>query len=674
MYIREITIGRFRHLRDVEIGPFPAPPSSSDIIALAGANGSGKSSVLELLGRALSNSWSLTWQIRRTFPESSFEVCIGLTPQEMQLVREHHLEVTGLEEQALDRLGAEGRYYRSFDFPEGEYSKDEPMQNQMHSLVTSALRKHHQRSLGFFLRSDRAYPSKSYDIRKLRNAEKRHQIAHMWTLAFNTSDVQYEDMYEYLVEQRYSHDRRLGAFHRRKTKGEVAGEEEAPEDPLLPYEILLARLFPGYAFGEAEGNVPKDLMVKLPSGLEVPFPDLSSGEKEVFFILSFFLRHQVSDAIIVIDEPELHLHPELARQLLRTMQEIRPGNQIWVATHNAEVIDETGADRVYYLWRDPQTWKAKAVAGTRETEGLRMMRELFGLSGYVGVAKAMVFLEGAEASVDRKVFSRLIRIDGGAVRLIPAGGHSSLPRINRAVLRLVEETFSWCEFFLIRDRDYLTEDMVEKYEGEEGGRLFVLDRHQIENYLLNESHIADVERELFDHEITPEQSLNDLRACARQISGQVLRDMVSFRLNLLFRPQDFSLGNMFEGQEVFGPAGEMKAPERQALFRRLKGRVGEVTTALDGLTSDEGLELLVDGCITAVGDAIRAPDDGWRRLFPGKLLLKRYAWLRAYGDTGHTVLINALVKRLSEDRDSVPPELRRILELITSAGERSEVG
>jgi len=48
----------------------------------------------------------------------------------------------------------------------------------------------------------------------------------------------------------------------------------------------------------------------------------------------------VSNAVIVIDEPELHLHPELARLLIRTMQSIKPGNQIWLATHNTEIIDE----------------------------------------------------------------------------------------------------------------------------------------------------------------------------------------------------------------------------------------------------------------------------------------------------------------------------------------------
>jgi predicted ATPase len=62
----------------------------------------------------------------------------------------------------------------------------------------------------------------------------------------------------------------------------------------------------------------------------------------VFFLLSFFIRHRVEHSVITIDEPELHLHPELARRLVRLMLSVKPGNQIWLATHNGEIIDEAG--------------------------------------------------------------------------------------------------------------------------------------------------------------------------------------------------------------------------------------------------------------------------------------------------------------------------------------------
>jgi hypothetical protein len=61
-----------------------------------------------------------------------------------------------------------------------------------------------------------------------------------------------------------------------------------PADPLVPYNDLLGQLFPGYSFVEATHD-DLSLKVQLPTGNVIPFQDLSSGEKEVFFILSFFI-------------------------------------------------------------------------------------------------------------------------------------------------------------------------------------------------------------------------------------------------------------------------------------------------------------------------------------------------------------------------------------------------
>jgi len=35
------------------------------------------------------------------------------------------------------------------------------------------------------------------------------------------------------------------------------------------------------------------------------------------------------------------------------------------------------------------------------------------------------------------------------------------------------------------------------------------------------------------------------------MSSSVLRDMISYRLNLFLKPEDFSLGKMFKGQRLF---------------------------------------------------------------------------------------------------------------------------
>jgi len=326
------------------------------------------------------------------------------------------------------------------------------------------------------------------------------------------------DMFDFLVQQRYHYFRHLGAYYHKLGTGGNNGEGP-PSDPLEPYNRLLQSLFPDYEFAETDEEVPTNLFVQLPSSEIVPFNDLSSGEKEVFFILSFFLRHNVNNAVILIDEPEMHLHPELARLLVRTMQSIRPGNQVWMATHNAEIIDEAGRDKVVYLARDRETRQSVVTLGTDESEAMRHLKDLFGYSGYVGIAKNMVFLEGLDSSSDRKLFSGLFPQYGASLKFVPCKSSENLSRINAAILSILESNLGWMQFYLIRDRDFLTPEVVEKYRNHASGRLYVLNRYHIENYLLDDELVAQVQTEIFNRSTDAASVRSKLATIAQNISG-----------------------------------------------------------------------------------------------------------------------------------------------------------
>ena len=327
MYINKIIINRFRHLENEELGPFNFNNKNSDLIVFAGPNGSGKSSVLELIGYGLSNSYSLNWQQNRTFSGFSFEIAIGLSPDEKSIIIQSlniGLENIGREIlegiQAIDakietsqeikefqKLELEERikrphkykydileyfiknsvYYRAFEFNEGGYARNPTLHNQIHGYVSRELKDVLKRSLGFFLRADRNYPQKGFNKNQIFVFDNVKRTEHLWAMAFNTSEIQYQDMYEFLVQQRYHYLRELGNFHNQKNKGTAISDE--PTDPIKPYEELLNKLFPEYKFADQNESIPSNLFIELPSKEVITFNDLSSGEKEVFFILSFFI-------------------------------------------------------------------------------------------------------------------------------------------------------------------------------------------------------------------------------------------------------------------------------------------------------------------------------------------------------------------------------------------------
>lgn len=665
MYIREIHINKFRHLENVHVGPFPAPPERSDLIVMAGPNGGGKSSVLELLTYALSNTWSLSWSAARALPENSFEVALGITSTERELVREYVKTTSRSYGEEVDRyFDDHSAYYRGYNYDGGKYQESQGLYNQVHSLVTDALRNHYERSLGFFLKSDRTYPALGFQREKLFQFDEFATRDYIWDKAFNTSDVQYRDMFDFLVQLRYHYYRRLGVYHDRVGKGENPGQP--PDDPLMPYVELFRRLFPGYEIVEGEEAVPRTIYVQLPSGTVIPFGDLSSGEKEVFFVLSFFLRHNVERAVIAIDEPELHLHPEFARVLVRTTQSIRPGNQIWVATHNAEIIDEAGIDRVFYLTRDAMTHKSLVTPGTNEEEAAERLREMFGYSGYIGLARYLVFLEGEESGTDRKVLSSLFPESGSRIKFVPCASVENLGRVNTAVLSILEAKLGWMEFYLIRDRDYLTDAEIEAYEKRGRGRLRVLRRNQIENYLINVQVIARVERDLFGKDTSADEVRAAMRKVALGCAGPVLRDMVEYRLNRTYRPQDFSLGKFMEGETAMSSEGKWDRGKIERLGDEFLALVQKVNNELGDTTSEEEVLGLINACAAEIEQSF-GENEGFLKLLPGRMLLEKYAKDRGLGKS--IILQNSLIRELSGEPEGVPAELSQIMDTIVAGGE-----
>ena len=662
MYINEIRIKSFRHLENVHLGPFAKPPNQSELVVLAGPNGGGKSSVLELLGYALSSTWSLGWKLSRSFPDNSFEVAIGLTPDEISLIRQYvETSQTVYGDEVLEYFKNNYTYYRAFKFDEGQYQKNATLYNNIHRLVTDALRNHYNRSLGFFLKSDRHYPGKQFDRRRLFEYPNIIKLDYIWSMAFNTSEIQYGDMFEFLIQQRYHYFRQLGAYHHRAASGD-SGLGDAPSDPLEPYDNLLQTLFSGYAFTESNEEAPSNLFVIIPSGEVIPFSDLSSGEKEVFFILSFFLRHDVTNAVIVIDEPELHLHPEFARLLVRTMQGIKPGNQIWLATHNTEVIEEAGRDRVIYLARDADTLKSVVTLGTDETDAMRQLQNLFGYSGYIGIAKSVVFLEGIDSGSDRKMFSSLLPESANKIKFVPSRSSENLARINTAILSILESNLASMEFYLIRDRDFLTPEAIQKYSEHFSGRMYVLNRYHIENYLLDDEAIAKVQTDIFGKPTDPATVKEKLKTIARQILAEVLRDMVAFRLNLIYRPQDFSLEDFMKGEVILNSNGELISEKIEQFKAHFATKTDAISTDLVAKTKREALYTLISQCQEELRQAVIGDDDGWRALFPGRRLLEEYAKKEGLGKP--PILQNSLIKELSTTPEKVASELTGVIQTI----------
>ncbi|WP_413742922.1 AAA family ATPase [Sodalis sp. RH15] len=90
---------------------------------------------------------------------------------------------------------------------------------------------------------------------------------------------------------------------------------------------------------------------------------LSQGEKSLLALVLDVCRRMIllnplsenpllSAGIILIDEIDLHLHPEWQRNILKNLNTVFPNCQFIVSTHSPQIISEVKHDRIFMLGKD----------------------------------------------------------------------------------------------------------------------------------------------------------------------------------------------------------------------------------------------------------------------------------------------------------------------------------
>jgi len=93
-------------------------------------------------------------------------------------------------------------------------------------------------------------------------------------------------------------------------------------------------------------NREKNEIVFLNGTDEITAYQLSSGEKQILVILLTVLVQDNKPSIIFMDEPEISLHFDWQKKLIKYIREINPNAQIILATHSPAIIMEGWRDKV----------------------------------------------------------------------------------------------------------------------------------------------------------------------------------------------------------------------------------------------------------------------------------------------------------------------------------------
>ena len=90
------------------------------------------------------------------------------------------------------------------------------------------------------------------------------------------------------------------------------------------------------------------------SGDEFDINELSSGEKQLFLRTLAIRMLNPENSIILIDEPELSLHPKWQQRIVDVYKKIGKNNQIIIATHSPHILGSVRKENIMLLDKDDE--------------------------------------------------------------------------------------------------------------------------------------------------------------------------------------------------------------------------------------------------------------------------------------------------------------------------------
>jgi predicted ATP-dependent endonuclease of OLD family len=201
-----------------------------------------------------------------------------------------------------------------------------------------------------------------------------------------------------------------------------------------------------------------------------------------------------SFATIILDEPEVYLHPDLQRRLVHLLEST--GRQVVVATHSSEIVAEAEPRLVTLVEKG-----RKNARRARDEATLEQLSFTLGTAFNLRLARALrsrvvLFVEGQDMAIIRR-FSKTLRLESieleRGITVIKLEGFSRFNHVAPFTWLCDELLPEAIKVHVLLDRDYRSDTAIshiEKDFGDVGISAHVWRRKELESYLLTPSVIA----------------------------------------------------------------------------------------------------------------------------------------------------------------------------------------
>lgn len=251
------------------------------------------------------------------------------------------------------------------------------------------------------------------------------------------------------------------------------------------------QIFPDVSFGVAFNEKIDEFVQVTVSQHNNSFPlELAgTGVLQAAQILSYV--HCFAPSVVVLDEPDSHLHPNNQRLLCSLLSSVAAerNTQVLLATHSRHVVDALSG-QVAFLWVRNGT-----VDVAKEDHDLAILLDIGALDvkelvGQSGITCIVLTEDALKRPLEVVVESSGFRTDSTIV--LPYYGCTSLHNL-RALLGVIRATNPNAKIIVHRDRDYLSGDEADQWQTEIRAlqsEPFLTDGVDIESHFLSVPHIA----------------------------------------------------------------------------------------------------------------------------------------------------------------------------------------
>ena len=236
--------------------------------------------------------------------------------------------------------------------------------------------------------------------------------------------------------------------------------------------------------------------------LEFTWKNIASGTKEILYLITL-LHTTPNESLLLIEEPEMHLHPDAVHKFLYLVEKIsnEDHKQILITTHSPVLLDAISFDKISTVLKESGKTTVEQLKGKQAVE--KMLFQAGIPKSWLLLSKMPLFLLIVEGRDDNKIWTRFLQKTGidflNRVSVVSPGDSKDRNGGWRKAIEMgifIKKARISMPFMIVLDSDNKSSRAEKENELRQEGisteKYHILDGKEIESYLLDPVGISGV--------------------------------------------------------------------------------------------------------------------------------------------------------------------------------------